>query len=154
MAPARIRSARAGLIPGTLARSRAGSSASRAISSSSASRSTTIPWTPIDGSPAARWAAAARLRTVPPRPDQATASPAPSPSSQLASDSSAATWRRSSSSCLRFGGAVDREVALAHQHGADPPGAALAGQPVLDPQQLQRAAAEIEHAALLAGSWS
>ena len=63
----------------------------------------TIPWTPLEGSPAARWAAAARLRTVPPMPTRRP--PAASPSvSQPALCELGGTWSRSSSSCLRLAG--------------------------------------------------
>ncbi len=56
------------LDPRHAARSAAGSAASRCTSSSSAASVTVAPWTPLVGIPAARWAATARLRTVPPIP--------------------------------------------------------------------------------------
>ena len=117
-APARIRSARAGLMPGTLARSAAGSAASRSTSSSSASRSMTMPCTPLDGRPAA---AARRRRGCAPsrrcRPDvrRAGAAGAAQP---LAPASSPRDVLAQLLQLLALGGPVGRQEALAHAHRA------------------------------------
>src|SRR5436305_2049141 len=49
---------------------------------------------------------------------------------------------------LPLGGPVRGQEALAHEDRPDPPGATLARQALLHPQQLQRAAAQVQHAAV------
>ena len=151
-APARIRSARAGLMPGTLARSAAGSGASRSISSSSAARSITIPCTPLDGRPAARWAAAARFRTVPPNPTSARAgrrSPLGEP--RRACAARRPTCSRSSSQAPALGGplpgrkrsvmrTVPRRQEPMSQRERDPRRARAASSRPRDPARSRRAA--------------
>ena len=74
-----------------------------------------MPWTPLEGSPAARWAAAARFRTVPPMP---TSRRAPSRSlgershfAELPGDVLAQLLE-----LLALGGSVEGQEALAHPH--------------------------------------
>ena len=139
-APARIRSARAGLIPGTLARSDDGRPASSSTSASSASRVSTNPCTPSDGRPAACCAAAARLRTVPPIP--AIRPPSQSASSQLR------RHVRAQGLELLARRLLPGEEVLGHAHGAQGPGAQLVRAPVADEDELHAAAAEVEHHAV------
>ena len=98
---------------------------------------------PYDGSPAASWAAAARLRTVPPIPVSR-----PPSSSHEARAIAAATCSRSALVCLRLARppsgrkrSVMRTAPSGHERAVD----RLA---VLDARELHRAAAEIEHDAL------
>ena len=121
----------------------------RCTSSSSASRSITIPWTPLEGSPAARWAAAARLRTVPPIPTSRRP-PAPAAARQPAAPARArcATCSRSSSSCLRLAGPFGgrkRSLISTVPTRQDPHSR---GEAPAHAHELQRAAAEVEHAAV------
>ena len=140
------------------ARSRARPRAARRgarTSSSSASRSITIPCTPLDGSPAARWAAAARLRTVPPMPTRRPPSAAAGVGQPVglrelarrrarAAPPAAGAWPARSAGRKR---SLMRTVPSA-------PGAGLAREAVGDAHELQRAAAEVEHAAVARASSS
>ena len=124
---------------------RRAASASCSTRSSSASRVIVKPCTPNVGRPAACCAATARLRTVPPMPTSRSAL-------------RDRTARRSSSSrdvlaqrleVLLAGRAVVVEEALGHAHRAERPRAQVARLAVLDADELQRAAAEVEHRAVV-----
>ncbi len=131
-------------MPGTELRSDAGSAASCCTSSSSASAETTIACTPLDGSPPERWIAMARLRTVPPMPTRRDpARDEPLRLLELAGDVLAQLVDLPS---LR--GAVHGQKPLGHAHRAQAPGAQLAREPIDDAHQLQRSAAEVQHAAV------
>ena len=139
-APARIRSARDGLMPGTFVRSSGGSAASSSTSASSASRRSTNPCTPNSGMPASRCAAAARLRIVPPMPTIRE----PALASHGALSSSPATCSRSSRSCLGLAGLSSgrkRSVIRTAPSGQELELARVARG---DADELHRAAAEVE----------
>ena len=141
-----MRSARAYLIPLTVPRCAAGMSAKRSTRSSSASRVISKPWMPpSEGSPASAWIAAARLRIVPPIPTIRR----PQRGSQAASSSSVVAHVRAQrlARLLRRRIVVGEEV-LGHPHGAQRPRAEPAGMAAEDLDELQRAAAEIEHGAV------
>ena len=145
-APARIRSPRSGLMPGTSPRSSGVMSAKRSTRSSSALRSSRKPWTPNDGLSAASSAAAPRLRTVPPMPARRAPS-RPASGSQPAVGELIGDVRAQRLELLALDLLAGQE-ALGHAHGAERPRARVARLAALDVGQLHRAAAEVERDAV------
>ena len=104
------------------------------------------PCTPLDGSPAARWAAAPRFRTVPPIPTSLR------PFDRLPRPGGVRELRRHALAKLlqltALGGTVRGQEPLAHQHGPDAPGSGVASEAVPYSHELHRSAAEIKDAAV------
>ena len=145
-APARIRSALEGLIPGTSARSDHGH---RGHPLDQLPQGGSLDDAALDGPAPHAQRPAGRGREVADRPPQAHHAPArfgqPVGLLELDVDVFAQILDPSGR-----GRSVGKE-ALGHTYGPEPPGARLAGQPIDDPHELHRAPAEIDHATVHEG---
>ncbi len=142
-APARITSARSGLMPRTLRRSRGVRLASSSTRSSSAPRRMQKPWMPTSGSSSASITVAARLRTAPPTP----ASRVRVWPSQCAWPQLLAHVLAQRLELLRLD-PVGGQEALRRHDGAQPPGLRVERAPAADAGELHRAAADVERDAV------
>ena len=137
-------SPRPNLMPGTSPRSDTGRPASVSTSEPIASGVMRKPWIPMSSWPAARCAAAARLRTAPPMPDRC----GPALGSQSSSPSVLTHVVAHAGDVLLLGRPVAGEEVLGQPHRAESEGLHRERTAVGDAGELQAAAAEVDDGAV------